>query len=80
MVEDGAFSHKIYYVTIFKGILNIKGHPNCNTGSKVTAILVNGWIFPIDGASGVKGLCLQPAQQACFQTKLWHIKDKMYFF
>ena len=28
MVEDGAFSHKIGYVTIFKEILNLKGHPN----------------------------------------------------
>ena len=31
------------------------------TGSKVTAILVNGWILPIGGASAVKGLRLQPA-------------------
>ena len=29
------------------------------------AILLNGWILPIGGASAVKGLCLQPAQQAC---------------
>ena len=31
-VADGAFSHKIDYVTVFKGILNPKGHPkhiNC---------------------------------------------------
>ena len=44
MVEDGAFSHKIDYVTIFKEILNLEGHPNSITGSKVTAILLNGWI------------------------------------
>ena len=35
-VADGAFSHKIDYVTIFKEILNPKGHPNRITGSKVT--------------------------------------------
>ena len=55
-VEDGVFSHKIYYVTILKEILNVKGHPNRITGSKVTAILLNGWILP--GASAVKGLGL----------------------
>ena len=50
-VADGAFSHKIDYVTIFKEILNPEGHPNRITGSKVTASLLNGWIFPIGGAS-----------------------------
>ena len=63
MVEDGAFSHKRYYVTILKEILNLEGHLNCITGSKVTAILLNGWI---GGASAVKGVRLQLAQQACF--------------
>ena len=47
-------------------ILNLEGYPNCITGSKVTAILLNGWILPIGAASAVKGLRLQPAQQACF--------------
>ena len=32
MVEDGAFSHKIDYITIFKGILNLKGDQNHITG------------------------------------------------
>ena len=36
------------------------------TGSKVTAILLTGWILPIGGASAVKGLHLQPAQQAFY--------------
>ena len=70
MVEDGAFSHKIDYVTgdskYVKEILNLEGHPNRITGSKVMAILLNGWILPLVGASEVKSLCLQPAQQACF--------------
>jgi hypothetical protein len=51
MVADGAFSHKIDYVTIVKEILNPERHPNCITGSKVPAILLNGWILPIGGAS-----------------------------
>ena len=54
------------YVTIFKEILNLEGHPNCVTGSKVMAIVLNWWILPIGAASAVKGLRLQTAQQACF--------------
>ena len=56
MVEDSALSHKIDYFTIFQEILNLKGHPNRITGSRVTAILLNGWILPIGGASAVEGL------------------------
>ena len=38
MVEDDAFSHKIDYNAIFLEILNLEGHPNRTTGSRVTAI------------------------------------------
>ena len=38
------------------------------SGSIVTAILLKGWILPIDGASAGDGLRLQTAQQACFYT------------
>ena len=58
MVEDGSVSHKIDYFTTFKEILNLKRHQNCITGSKVTAILQNGWILSFGGASAVKGLRL----------------------
>ena len=50
MVEDGAFSKTIDNVTIFKEILNLEGHTNCITGSRVAAILLNGWILSIGGA------------------------------
>ena len=53
MVEDSAFSHKIDYVNFLKEILNLKGHLICITGSRVTVILLNGWILPIGGASAV---------------------------
>ena len=56
MVEYGALCHKIDYVTIFYDILNLKGHPNCITGSRITAILLNGWNLPIGGASALEGL------------------------
>ena len=46
-VADGAFSHKIDNYTIFREILSPEGHPNRITGSKVTAILLKGWILPI---------------------------------
>ena len=39
MVEDGAFSHKIDYVTICLEIINLEGHLTRTTGSRVTAIL-----------------------------------------
>ena len=56
MLQDGAFSHKIDNFTIFKDILNLEWHPNCSTGSRVMAILLNGWIAPIGGASAVEDL------------------------
>ena len=55
-VEDGAFSHIIEYGAIFLEIINIEGHPNRITGSRVTAILLNGWILPKGGASAREGL------------------------
>ena len=41
MVGDGAFSHKIDYFTIVKEILNLEGHPNRITGSRVKVVLLN---------------------------------------
>ena len=74
-VEDETFSHKIDYGYIFQEIINPEGYPNCITGLKVTAILLNGWILPIGRTSSVKGLRLQPAQQACFYSLV-----NVYFF
>ena len=51
MVGNGALGHKIDYFTILGEILNLEGHKNPITGLRVTAILVNAWIFPI-GESG----------------------------
>ena len=63
MVGDGAFCHRIDYFAISKEILNLKGHLNRTTGSRVMAILLTGWILPIGGASvcyqqGLPGLVL----------------------
>ena len=56
MICNGAFSHKIDYVTFFLEIVNLEGHPNTITGSRVTVILLKGWILLIGGASEVEGL------------------------
>ena len=51
---------------MIKNFLNPERHQNPISGSKVTAILLKGWILPIGGASWGEGLRLQPVQQACF--------------
>ena len=56
MVEEGAFSHKVDYFTIFEWNLNLEGYPNRINSSRVTAILLNELILPTDGASPVLGL------------------------
>ena len=71
MVEDGVFSHKIDYVTIIREILNLKGHQNHITGSRVTAILLNGWNLPIGGASAVEGLGSTGPQPSSFTDPVW---------
>ena len=68
MVDYDASSHKIGYVTSFQKILNLEGHLNRITGSKVTAILLNGLILPVGGVASGR-VCSQPAKQACFRTR-----------
>ena len=65
-VRDSSFGYKIDYAIVIKTFLNPEEHQNRITGSKVTAILLKGWILPIIGASSEQGLHLQPAQEACF--------------
>ena len=55
---------------MIKSFLNPEGHKNPISGSKVTAILLKGWIWPIGEASAGEGLRLQPAQQTCFLRKV----------
>ena len=60
IVEDGAFSHKIDYVSTFLlENLNLKWHPNRITSSKVTAIFLNGGILPIGGVPSITVLALR---------------------
>ena len=54
-------SPKTNYVDLFSEILNLKGHPNCIAGLKVKAILLNGLILPIGGASSGR-IGSQPAK------------------
>ena len=47
-------------------ILNLEGHPNCIAGSRVTAILLKGWILPIGGALAFEGLRLMGLRRLVF--------------
>ena len=51
---------------MINNFLNPKGHLNPTSGSKVSAILQKGWIWPTGGVASGEGPCLQAAQQACF--------------
>ena len=79
IVGYGAFSH---YVTIFKEIINLGGNLNRITGSRVTAILLNGWIMPIGGASEVEGLLSTGPTLFRFlpDFKSLHRKKKIYIY
>ena len=57
-VRDSTSSYKIVYVIVIKNFLNPKGRQNPISGSKVTAILLKVWIFPLGGASAGEGLRL----------------------
>ena len=56
MVRDWCSSYKIDYVIGIKTFLNTEGHQIPISGSKVTAILLKGSIWPIGGASLGEGL------------------------
>ena len=68
-VGDKPSGYKVDSVIVIKKFLNPEGHQNPISGSKVTAVLLKGWILPIGGASAGEGLRLQPAQQACSSYK-----------
>ena len=55
-VRDSSSSYKIDYVIEIKNFLKPKGQQNPINGSKVTAILLEGWILPYGGASAVEVL------------------------
>ena len=50
-VRDSSSSYKIDYVIVMKTFLNPEGHKNRTRGSKVTAILLKGWILLIGGVA-----------------------------
>ena len=48
----------IDYVIVIKNFLNPKGHQNPISGSKVTAVLLKGWIWPISiGGVAFRRVC-----------------------
>ena len=61
MIDDGAFNHKIDYVTFFMENLNVDLFPNCITGSKLRGFAY--WW------SSLGRVCVQPAKQACLNKE-----------
>ena len=54
-------------VKLILEVLNLKGHQNRNSSSKLTLILLNWWILPIGGvASGRVCACLHKKKTNCF--------------
>ena len=53
---------------MIKNFRNAKGHQNRISGSKITAILLKGWIFAYWWSFNGVDLHLQPAQQTCFYS------------
>ena len=49
------------YVIVINTFLNPEGHQNLTNVSKVTGILLKGWILPVGGASAVKSLQSMPS-------------------
>ena len=73
MVKDSFSSYKIDCVIVTKNLLNLAGHQNCISGSKVTAILLKWWILPIGGASAMGGLLSTglPRLVYCMTKEAW---------
>ena len=74
--RDSAYSYKIDYFIVIKNSLNPEGHQNCITSSKVTAILVKGYILPLGGvASGRVCACSMRSRlvvsMSCFLVRIW---------
>ena len=62
-VRDRTSSYKIDQILVTKNILNPEGHQNHNIGSKVTAILLKGWILPIGGVSSGRVCACSPCSR-----------------
>ena len=69
-VKIGASSHKTNYIGIVSEILNLKGHLNCSIGSKVTTILLNGWILPTGGVASGR-VCSAACAASLFNKLVW---------
>ena len=75
VAADAAFSHKIYYVTIFSGDSKFQRASKLHCWFKSYGDLAE-WVDFAHWWSFIgKGLRLQPAQQSCFLPKGMDIKD-----
>ena len=53
MVENGAFSHKLDYITIFEEILNLERHQNHTTGSRMRGFFLLDKVVKLVGGGSV---------------------------
>ena len=72
MDMNGAFSHKTNYFDFFPQIQNLEGHQNCCVGSKVTAILLNVWIW-LTGGVALWRVCPAACPVGLFNQNLLYI-------
>ena len=70
--------YKIRYVIGIKNFLNPKEHQNCIRGSKVTAILLKGWILPIGGVA-LGRVCACSLRSRLVQRNIEHFWQHVLF-
>ena len=64
-------------LTFSSEILNLEGHQNRCIGSKVTAILLNGWILPNGGASLGRVCACSLRSRLVYNVPAWIISPVM---
>ena len=71
-VRYNSSSYEIDYFIVIKNFQNPKRHQNPISGSKVTDILLKGWIWPIDGVvSGRVCACSQRGRLVNIQLEFF---------
>ena len=78
-VRNGASSYKTNYIDMFLEILNHEEHQNLCIGSKITAILLNGWILPTGGASSGR-VCACSLRSRLVNTYKYFLRTKQISF
>ena len=81
-IRDSTSSYKIDYVIVIKNFVNPKRHQNPISGSKVTAILMKRYIFPIANcllpiAKSIGEVALERVCACSLRSRLVYLADNM---